>query len=124
MRFLSHRLKIPRPNPYLAMGVVVLWSISLCVVDVAAKLRVRRSLVLVKERAHCDRYRQPTDQEVLTRAMPGDPLWVRMSPSAGEGECYCLEDRKGRRGWAPYNSAYLGADGIDLRWRRFEGLEH
>lgn len=119
MRFLSHRLKIPRPNPYLAMGIVVMWAISLCVVDVAAKLRVRRSLVLVKERGDCDRYRQPSAQEIVTRIMPGEALWVRMSPSAGEGECYRLEDQAGRQGWAPYNSAYLGADGIDLRWRRY-----
>lgn len=122
MSFLSYRLRIPRPHPYWALGVVVLWSISLCVVDTSAKLEVRRSLVLVKERSQCDRYRRPKPEEIMVRVMPGQSLRVRQTPWPGEGECYCLEDEQGRRGWAPYNSAYLGSGGVDVRWRRFTSL--
>lgn len=101
------------------MGVVLAWSVGLCVLDVAARLKVRRSMVLVKDKAHCDRYQKPTPKQVLVRVMPGDSLWVRQFPSRGGKDCYCLENAQGQRGWAPYNSAYLGSDGIDVRWRRF-----
>lgn len=104
------------------MGIVVLWSIGLCVVDATAKLKVRRSMVLVKDKLHCDRYKKPSAAQVLVRVMPGEPLWVRQLPRRGGGDCYCLEDKQGQRGWAPYNSAYLGSDGIDIRWRPFVRL--
>lgn len=118
MRFFSYQLSIRPPHPYWALGIVVLWSISLCVVDTAAMLEVRRSMVLVKAREHCDRYRPPSPDEVLTQLVPGDRLRVRQLPARGKGECYGLEDAQGRRGWAPYNSAYLASDGINVRWRR------
>lgn len=119
MSFLSYRLKIPRPHPYWALGVVVLWSVSLIVVDAAARLEARRSMVLVKDAADCDLYRRPLPEEIVAQVYPGDPLWVRQTPKRGARGCYCLENAQGVRGWAPYNSAYLGSDGIDLRWRRF-----
>lgn len=119
MSFLTRKIKIPRPSPYWAMGFVIAWSIGLCVVDATAKLKVRRSMVLVKDKTHCDRYQKPSEQQVLVRVRPGDALWVRQLPMRGAGDCYGLEDKDGQRGWAPYNSAYLGSDGIDIRWRRF-----
>lgn len=119
MSFLTYQFRIRRPHPYWALGIVVLWSISLCVVDTAARLQVRRSMVLVDGPEHCHRYQKPRSADIVARAFPGDPLWVRQAPKRGKDGCYRLENAQGRQGWAPYNAAYLASDGIDVRWRRF-----
>lgn len=116
--FMRRELSIPRPSPQLALLVVVLWSLSLCFVDSAATLRVRRSMRFLDGPQACGVMLRPQPERVLRWLLPGERLWVRKMPQQGESECYELEDANGIRGYAPYNPAYLSSDGVAFRWRR------
>lgn len=116
---LRRQLSLPRPPASVALGIVVLWSICLCILDVGARVRARRPFVLVKEAGDCDRLRSPEPEQIVSAVEPRSVLWVRNWGQGKDLTCYLFEDLQGRRGWAPYNSAYMASHGVGFRLRRF-----
>ena len=111
---LSGKMEFPRPTPQLALGVVILWALSLVLLDYGARLRAMVPIPVAHHPALCQLHKAPPPT-ASTVVPAGTLLLVRSTEPRGEAVCVRVELPDGRSGYLPWHGKYLRGDGFYVR---------